>query len=714
MPKMLGPVAKYHESHRWAALDLLWELALYIAWKRVANNQFHPLAVIADVLKPDLDKPVAVALDAAKWLRRKLEDPTAKEMIAGGLPVYTTLLGACLARLISWSRFEGGVTFSYGEAPVNTSIVEPVHRVAYEIIEQEIRIGPWNRAVKIWPVIQKSMLRGISKGEAGHGLLPKDWISARHEGIRLTKLLLEQHPHPWVRFTLKQHLLDSVRWDCTDDLTPDLCAIRASIFEDRDTRTITACRRESQWKFVEDTELGDDYAERLKRSEERWLSFLNDIACELADSQGALLREHLERIATTLELVQEQMHPQMLFHSLTTVRPQAAIQLASRLLQDGTASPLVDCWPVLVMDNTAITPLGQIDIARGFVHSGIPDARPAFFRHWTLRRRDIEQPNLPLNELLIEAAREASDEEALHILYRFKLIESKAFPWAWTLFETLPLERLVLSQVDEVFDALHRGDDETIEAPIEVVARVVKALRDISTWDSVVNAGHVHWLTQRHPRLLFDILFERIKHAEEQAAEYYPEMLPGGFGFTLSFDNLSGESDFPAICDSLWERVLNLDQPRRYDWIKLFQAVVLSASSGWLPRLMWCVKQADTEKTLSGLADILRFDGSMIVINEPALTREFLLRAESLGGAKLALDMRTELYASAGPKSWSFTDGARDDGYGYLESEARKAAETHANDDVLGPFYRWITEREEKDRLHMRLSYEAESAEMDL
>ena len=129
---------------------------------------------------------------------------------------------------------------------------------------------------------------------------------------------------------------------------------------------------------------------------------------------------------------------------------------------------------------------------------------------------------------------------------------------------------------------------------------------------------------------------------------------------------------------------------------------------------MWCVKQADTEKTLSGLADILRFDGSMIVINEPALTREFLLRAESLGGAKLALDMRTELYASAGPKSWSFTDGARDDGYGYLESEARKAAETHANDDVLGPFYRWITEREEKDRLHMRLSYEAESAEMDL
>jgi hypothetical protein len=49
----------------------------------------------------------------------------------------------------------------------------------------------------------------------------------------------------------------------------------------------------------------------------------------------------------------------------------------------------------------------------------------------------------------------------------------------------------------------------------------------------------------------------------------------------------------------------------------------------------------------------------------------------------------------------------------YVEAEAARAAETQATDEFLGPFFRWIVEIEQKDRLLHKLHSEAAMAAMD-
>jgi hypothetical protein len=49
----------------------------------------------------------------------------------------------------------------------------------------------------------------------------------------------------------------------------------------------------------------------------------------------------------------------------------------------------------------------------------------------------------------------------------------------------------------------------------------------------------------------------------------------------------------------------------------------------------------------------------------------------------------------------------------YVEAEAAKAAETHATDELLGPFYRWIFEIEQRNRLMNRMRSESEMAAFD-
>jgi hypothetical protein len=53
------------------------------------------------------------------------------------------------------------------------------------------------------------------------------------------------------------------------------------------------------------------------------------------------------------------------------------------------------------------------------------------------------------------------------------------------------------------------------------------------------------------------------------------------------------------------------------------------------------------------------------------------------------------LYHGCGPQSRAYTNGILDKNLDFVEAEAIKAAEAHATDDFLGPFYRWIVEVEQ-------------------
>lgn len=50
-----------------------------------------------------------------------------------------------------------------------------------------------------------------------------------------------------------------------------------------------------------------------------------------------------------------------------------------------------------------------------------------------------------------------------------------------------------------------------------------------------------------------------------------------------------------------------------------------------------------------------------------------------------------------------YTNGVLDEELDYVEAAAVKAAESHAEHPILGPFYRWIVEVEQKDRMNHQM-----------
>lgn len=75
--------------------------------------------------------------------------------------------------------------------------------------------------------------------------------------------------------------------------------------------------------------------------------------------------------------------------------------------------------------------------------------------------------------------------------------------------------------------------------------------------------------------------------------------------------------------------------------------------------------------------------------------------------------MRVELYSGCGPQTLAYSNGILDKELDYVEAGAAKAAEAQASDELLGPFYRWIVEVEQKERLMHKMQADAEIASLD-
>jgi hypothetical protein len=113
------------------------------------------------------------------------------------------------------------------------------------------------------------------------------------------------------------------------------------------------------------------------------------------------------------------------------------------------------------------------------------------------------------------------------------------------------------------------------------------------------------------------------------------------------------------------------------------------------------------------LLELLHFNGSLIVVRFPEITRAVLRRAATLGGAEAEGQTRSRLYVISGPASRGYTGGELNREDDYLEAEALKAAERHRDDEVLGRFYRWVVECEQKDRQWHRNEAAADMAELE-
>jgi hypothetical protein len=323
----------------------------------------------------------------------------------------------------------------------------------------------------------------------------------------------------------------------------------------------------------------------------------------------------------------------------------------------------------------------------------------------------------PLSEaesrLLLEIAARATDKEAHGLLELVEWCSDVNMPLGIQILEALPIRRVAPTMVEQVLTALVPYRERKTPIPEDVVRSVVMHLIDVRDLDEFHHSDQWEALIKNYPRLIFDLLLARIERATSDDVPVGYQPVPFGIDSRLSLSGLTKEADYRQICQRLWGHALNVDDPQQFNWMRLFQAVVLNDASFWLERMQHEIEAASSKETLYLLVGLLKFEGSLIIFRFPDLTRAFLKSARCLGGQRLYETIRLSLYSGCGPQMRAFTNGRLDENLDYVEAEAAKAAETHAKDEELGPFYRWIVETEQKSRLMHKMHNEAEMAASD-
>lgn len=716
IPALLKPVAKYHDHHRYAALDLLWELGRTKSWAEIDSNKNHPWAVIADVIKFEPKKWVSVTLDALAWLDAQLRKPETLQTLEGTTPVLRALMSHCFERVVEFSRWEGR-TCHFCRQAVSLPNTRPIRDRALEILSWVIDHGSSLAALDALSALETAIRRMTSfdaKHTGDESQLRAEWLSERLKALGLYEKAIERHSSITVRYEIRQTLKRDLAYEEDSTFAEGCRRVLARIPDDLALSVAVVILSQGAFEF--DEEAGVPHSsDQYERVQALWSDRVRETARRLVASYRAAdaLFGFLQRLAHELVEAGNHLLVGPLFAELAQVAPALAAGLADHILETGSGTHLAREWPVLVEKNSQIGDAQRIELFRKAASSQIASASAAVVRIMSSRALDNKAINDAEKALLLEIAARAAPDEAFYLLQLVEWSGEAALPWAFQILQILPISDVAPRMLEKVLQALVPYRERKTHPPCAIAHHVIKQLVSVRDLDLFHHSREWDALTEKYPRAIYELIRERIAYAASgKAADDYNPIL-SGYQRDLDLRALAKEPDYPAICDDLWSRVSDPSGREAYAWISLFQAVVFENPSLWPHRMMNAVTSAGSEDALLWLAQLLKFKGSLIVFRFPEITRAFLRRALTLGGNQLCHKMRVELYSGCGPQTRSYSNGILDKELDYVEAAATKAAEAHATDELLGPFYRWIVEVEQKERLMHKRQANAAMASLD-
>ncbi len=715
LPALLGPIAQYHDEPRAAALELLWGLGLQRQRPVFAGAHNHPWSVIAKVIQFQPNKPISVSLSALSWLSGLLEKPDAFKAFESHGPVLRTVLQPCFARFVEFNEREGR-TFRWWTQPVHIENTQPVRDQALAILHQVIDHGSWpvvlDALSALEPAVERSIPSDAERVEDPEQFRLR-WRPERQKALGLYEFALSRHAHVAVRFEIRQALRRNLAYEEDPVFAGDCRRVLAMIREDLSLRVTTELLPHGFFELDEEAATPE---ERHEKADELWQKRLRETAAELAQTHATaeVLLDFLQGLGA--ELQRAGHHPQFgpLLGELVKADPSVAVRLAERILESGAETPVAREIPVLVDQNAVLSDPERSSLLAKAARSSIPGVAPAVVNFIAWRAvRTSAPPSVEEAELLLELAARADADIAHRLLDFCKNAADPSLPVVCRILEALPLAGLPSASVGAVWEVLVPYRKRPTPLPRHIVTHVLQQLVSAPRLDLHNHGQQFHELAETAPRDVYELLHARVLCAASPTPPKGYAPLPEGYHFALRLPALARDSDYPAICAELWQRVLTRDERGRYHWQELWRAVVLVDTPAWLPRLQQEVLAAQTPDDLERLTELLQFDGSLIVFRFPELTRSFLARAQILGGEVLLTEIRARLRASPGPTVRSYTNGVLDPEDDFVEAEALKAAETHASDPLLGPFYRRIVEVEQNHRVGHKARSEAEMAALD-
>ena len=716
IPGLLSPIANHHDLHRHAALDVLWDVALQASKAGFGAEQSASWRVIADGIKYEPKRPVYRTLDALAWLQAKLRTRDGLSALERPIPILRTLLGPCFDRLVEFNEREGR-TFRWWQQPVLIDNTQPIRDRALSILEWTIEHGSQQAVLSALSALETAIARPIpseTKWVKDEGEFRVSWRPERLKGLALYEKAIAKLPNVAVRYEIRQTLKRDLLYEEDSVFAEECRRVLARIPGDLALRVAVAVLSQGVFEFREDAPApkGSDPYEKVQAL---WIQQVHETTRELATANPTVdaLLVFLEQL--TGELTSAGNHPVLdsLFAALVHENPDLAARFAARILEARTESPLASAWPALIETNRQIGDPQRMDLFRKAVRSRMTGAGAGVVRHMASQASEGTAFNDDEKALLLDIAAQAGAEEAFRLLQLVELSSDANLPWTFQILKALPIREIAPRMMEQVFQALVPYRERKTIPPPSIVRHVLAQLVPAPDLDVFRHQREWDVLTEKYPREIYEFILARIAFATAGSAAGRYRPIPTGYRMRLRLPALAEEPDYPTICNDLWNRVSGPTDPEAYAWMRLFQAVVFENRVLWPPRMSSAITSSESEVDLLRWITFLQFDDSVIIFRFPEITRTFLSRAQELGGNQLLRRVRIELYSGCGPRARGYSNGILDRGQDYVEAEAGKAAESHATDELLGPFYRWIVEVEQKERLVHRMHADAAMGSLD-
>ena len=361
-------------------------------------------------------------------------------------------------------------------------------------------------------------------------------------------------------------------------------------------------------------------------------------------------------------------------------------------------------WIALI-DNGHVSDATKFKLFEQAVAAKVKGAGVAVIRHLSAGVQRETLLDKRSRELLSRIARKAKADEAVYLFQAIAHSSVVNLPWCFQLLETLTKKDLDPALLGVCITALAPFQKRKTNPSSALIRRVFKrmiAVPDLGFFEH----GHV-WesLKQMYPMEVYELLRDRIAFARK-VKDYDYTAVPHDLDGRVVLSEIAKHPGIQSVIKDLWHQVLHAKREHVWQWVKLFQAVVFTEERFWKDRLIIALKAAKSVDEIAHLRSLISFDGSLIVFGYPEITELFLRSAIKLGGEDGLKEIRAELYGATGPKVRGYENGRLEKEYDYVEAAAEKAAKEHELNDLLGPFYRWIVEREQADKLRSRMRSE--------
>lgn len=715
VPRLLKPVASWCGDFRDEALDVLWELGKNTPNTFINGNKNHPWEVIAEVSKFEPHKDISVSRSVLEWIDRVVRRSSTRTFLESPGAILSTLLSPAFERHVHFTEWHGR-TMRWWEQPVNIERTTELRDHALRILCWVVENRSWVAAVQVIGTLEYALHR-VGPADVSNvrnaEKFREAWRPERLKALEIFPKILARHSQVAVRFAIRRWILQDVAYEEDDAFKARAREILESVREDFDLRLAISLLTEGHYEFAE--ELGKPSgAEFFEESKKLWSSWNQRLATEFISAYPEIEAgiAQLQKIAG--ECFAAGYTPRFIsfFPAVSEMNESYAVELAENLIESAHTDNVSSSWYQLLFGMASGEAThALIEKASNSQHSEI---RTGAIHFLCFRDRGDASLN-PAERTLIETlAAHAGESEIAKLLQLVQWLDAENASWGFALLERLPLKSVAKRFYPDFLSALFPYRARKAAPSPQTVSYVFEAMVSAPEIEVDRSDRPFQRLLEGYPREVYEFVIARLRHAEttQDSTRYHP--LPRTLRRRFRLASLSNEADYESICGFLWDKAVEYrnDFAKR-DWLVLFQGVVLENRDFWIPRLKGKIEAAKDVDDLRSYVSLIGFDGSLIIFREPAIASAFLSRAEDLDGIAGMKKIRTSLYHASGPEGRSFSNGDLDSECDYLEAEAFKAAEAHAADEVLGPFYRWIAEVERHDREFHRKLYEAEMASLD-